>query len=85
MWDARTYRELPFVSDRQAFDDLRAGPVFVVLFVRSRGFAAEDADNAAMLRDLRARFRLAPGPNLGSEQLQCERVLGVLPPGGAAP
>lgn len=77
VWDGRTYRELPFVSDSQIVSDLRSAPVFVVLYSRSRGFSAEDAENATVLQDLRTQFRLAPGPDLGSGQLQCDRVLGV--------
>jgi hypothetical protein len=84
IWDGRTYRELPFVSDAQIADDLHAGPVFIVLDVRSRGFSEEDADNVQIQQDLAARFRLAPGPALGSPQLECDRVLGVRSLGGAS-
>ncbi len=78
-WDALTYRELPFIADDQAAQDLKSGPVFVVLFVRSRGFAAEDADNQRVSDDLR-RFLLTACPISGEdEQISCFRVQGLRP------
>lgn len=84
VWDPRIYRELPNVSNAQVAADMRKAPVYVVLYIRSRGFAAEDASNALVISDLRNRFRLAPGPNLGSGDLQCERVRGLMRPGGTS-
>ena len=79
-WDALNYRELPFVADDQAARDLKSGPVFVVLFVRSRGFAAEDADNQRVSDDLRRRFLLTACPiSGGDEQISCFRVQGLRP------
>lgn len=77
VWDPRTYRELPSVSNAQIAADLQKSPVYVVLYIRSRGFAAEDVNNELVAKDLQTRFRLAPGPNLGSSDLQCNRVTGV--------
>ncbi len=86
VWDGRTYREFPFVSDAQARADLAHGPVYVALYVRSRGFRSEDDGNAAIESDLQARFRLAPGPASRTGLLHCRRVVGLRAVGtGAAP
>jgi hypothetical protein len=77
IWDERTYRELPYVSDAQITEDTRMEPVFVVLDVRSRGFSDEDASNRSLLQDFRDRFRIEQGPDLGNDVLQCYRVLGI--------
>ncbi len=79
IWDARPYRMLPVVSEAQCAADLKRGPVYAVLYVRSRGFAGEDELNAGVLRDLRARFLLQPASVSGAAQVQCYRVLGTTP------
>ena len=73
-WDSRTCRELPYVTSAQAAEDLQTGPVFVVLFLRSRGFAAEDAENARLLSDLHTRFILTPMVLPDDRGLQVYRV-----------
>lgn len=78
IWEPdKTYRELPGVSDAEAQADLRARPVFAVLYLRSRGFANEDYWNQFILHDLHQRFTMAPGPASPSGQVQCYRLTGL--------
>ena len=79
IWDARLYRELPFVSRAQCAADLSRAPVYAVLYARSRGFTGEDGVNARTAGDLRARFLLQPAPISDAAQVQCYRVLGTTP------
>lgn len=76
-WDAMTYRELPRVSSVQMAQDLQKGPAFVVLYLRERRFANEDAWNARVLKDIQARLVLAEGPPSRSGLLHFYRVLGL--------
>ena len=73
-WDSRTCRQLPFVTNAQAAEDLKTAPVFVVLFLRSRGFTAEDTENARLLSDLHTRFLLTPMALPEDRGLQVYRV-----------
>lgn len=78
-WDAMTFRELPGVSASQVAADLKREPTFVVLYLRSRGFADENAINQAVLNEMQTRFILQPGPPSRSGLLHFYRVVGLTP------
>ncbi len=77
VWDHTLCRELPQISLAQCRTDLQNGPVFVVLSVRSRGFAGEDKTNADIVNDMQSRFLLAPMSVSSGSQVQYYRVLGL--------
>lgn len=78
-WDNMTYRELTRVGTQQIAKDLQTKPAFVVLYLRSRGFANEDAANASVLNDMRTRLVLTEGPPSQSGLLRFYRVVGLTP------
>lgn len=77
VWDHHLTREMPDIGIAQCRADLQSGPVFVVLYSRSRGFAGEDRVNAGIIQAMRSRFLLAPGPVSSGSQVQYYRVLGL--------
>ncbi len=77
VWDHHITRELPEIGTAQCRADLQNGPVFVVLYSRSRGFAGEDMVNAGIIQDMQSRFLLAPCFVSSGSQVQYYRVLGL--------
>lgn len=77
VWDHGVYRELPDINAAECRSDLQKGPVYVVLYARSRGFAGEDAVNAGIVHFTQSRFLLAPRRVSPSSQVQYYQVLGL--------
>ena len=77
LWERAPCRELTHISDAQAAQDLKAAPVYVVLYLRKRGIAHEDGWNGQILAGLRQRFVVSPGPASSSGLLQYSLVKGL--------
>ncbi len=77
VWNPHLTRELPDIDTTQCRADLQKGPVYVVLYSRSRGFAGEDMVNAGIINGVQSRFRLASTLSTPESQVQYYRILGL--------
>ena len=75
VWEPNVYRDVTTVSSSDIAEDTKKGPVYLVLYLRSRGIAHEDGLNSSILEKIQRDMALAPGPSSKSHLLTYYRIV----------